>query len=68
MIQQPYGPKTPLLVRLTNENYDYLYRIAGEQSLALALNCLIEERRKRDIGFCNSSVTSITLKENSNVR
>jgi hypothetical protein len=54
--QAKKNPKTAFLVRLTNENYDYLCRVASrmDMSMAKAMNDLIETS-KSDITICRSS-------------
>ena len=53
MIYQKASPKTAFVVRLTNENYDFICKAAGEFSLAAYLNKLVEKARKSDIEPCN---------------
>lgn len=64
MIKQKPSPKTAYLLRLTNENYDFLCRVVGEESIALYINNLIAQHRRThplqrtlgptDIGTCAS--------------
>lgn len=68
MIYQKKSPKSCFLARLTNENYDYLCRIAGELSLAAALNELLEKAKASGITFCERKHSQNTIGVNTYVR
>ncbi len=65
LIYQKKSPKAQLLVRLTIENYDFLCRIAGELSLAAALNRLIERAKESGITFCTTRNSQGTIRSDS---
>jgi hypothetical protein len=61
MIYQKKSPKSCFTARLTNENYDFLCRIAGELSLAAALNEVVKKAKESGITFCNSKRPDHTI-------
>jgi hypothetical protein len=61
-IYQKKSPKTCFTARLTNDNYDRLCRMAGELSLAAALNRLIELAQKAGVTFCERRCIQGTIR------
>lgn len=68
MIYQKKSPKTVLFIRATNENYDFVCRLAGELSLSAFLNKLLDEMRESDSTFCIAHTNSKTIGADSYVR
>jgi hypothetical protein len=59
VIIQKRSPKTRLDILVTNENFDRLYRLAGELSLGAAINLLIEQAYTR---FCQQQEAELKLR------
>lgn len=68
MIYQKKSPKFCFLARLTNENYDFLCQMAGELSLAAALNELLKQAKANGITFCERREPQHTIGVNTYVR
>lgn len=69
MIYQKKSPKTVLPIRMTNENYDFVCKAAGELSLAAYVNRLIEQMRgKSDTAFCKDQTQKANIGANQYAR
>jgi len=68
MIYQKKSPKTCFVARLTDANYDFLCQIAGELSLAAALNRVIEQAKQSGITFCNPQNQEYIMRGNTYAR